>query len=58
MGNVTDIQDHLPHMAFEAMCVSCYRRWIAVTPTEILLKKMECPSCTLVGAVINTGQEI
>ena len=58
MGNVTDIDEHRPHRVFEAMCVVCVHRWIAVSPTETPLKELECPRCKSVGATINTGQEI
>jgi hypothetical protein len=57
MADVHDIDEHLPHMFFEAMCMNCNHRWIAVTRANVLLKKMECPDCKDgVGNVINTGQ--
>lgn len=58
MGDVTNIEDHLPHMFFEAMCIDCRHRWIAVTRADVLLKKLECPGCFHVGNVINTGQSM
>ena len=58
MGDVTNIEEHLPHEFFEAMCVNCYYRWIAVVRTNTLLKELWCPSCGLNGNVINTGQSM
>lgn len=58
MAEITDINEHLPHMFFEAMCVGCCHRWIAVTRDNVLLKSLECPECRLTGRVINTGQSM
>jgi hypothetical protein len=58
MGNVTNIDEHRPHRVFEAICVDCCHRWIAVTHEETTLKELECAGCSRVGTVINTGQEI
>ena len=58
MGDVTDISEHLPHTFFEAICIKCCHRWIVVVRNNILLKKLECPSCNRAGNVINTGQTI
>tara|TARA_S200002703_G_scaffold148385_1_gene145041 strand:+ start:341 stop:523 length:183 start_codon:yes stop_codon:yes gene_type:complete len=58
MSNVTEIDEHLPHLVFEAMCVRCCKRWIAVARDNTLLKNLECAGCGEIGAVINTGQEI
>lgn len=56
MSDVTDITERRPHMFFEAMCIECRHRWVAVTRTNVLLKDLECPDCKLLGRVINTGQ--
>ena len=55
--NVVTLDDERPHEFFEAMCVKCYRRWIAVMMVGVLLKDIECPTC---GAsyVIRTGQPV
>lgn len=58
MGTVTDINANQPHRVFEALCVACIHRWIAVAPVEVPLKAYECPGCGNTGATINTGQEI
>lgn len=58
MADVVNIDENLPHMFFEAMCVGCFERWIAVTRDNILLKKLECPKCGVIGRVINTGQDM
>ena len=57
MGDVTDIEDYRPYEFWEAMCMKCLDRWIAVVPCGILLKKIECKNCGS-GYVINTGQNM
>ncbi len=57
MGDVTELDDHRPHEFWEAMCVKCLNRWIAIVPCGILLKKVECKKCGS-GYVINTGQDV
>lgn len=46
-----------PHNVAEVICLKCLHRWIAVYPTETLLKELECP-CGEIGYVIKTGQEV
>jgi len=47
MGKVVSLQEHKdeysPHLAGEALCLSCSHKWVAVAPkgTEWL----ECPEC-------------
>ena len=41
----------------EVMCCKCFERWIAVRPSETMLKDIQCPRCSYKGAVIETGQE-
>ena len=59
-ADIIHIDEHRPHVVFEAVCLSCHHRWIAVMPEENLLNRLECPhaACQVVGLVINTGQEI
>lgn len=57
MGDVVDIENYIPHYPFEAMCMRCFDRWIAVVPAEILLKTLHCEQCGP-GYVIDTGQYI
>lgn len=52
------IDDNMPHKVSEVMCIDCKYRWIAVRPTDILLKDLECPRCGLQGYVIETGEVI
>lgn len=56
MADIHNIEDHLPHMFFEAMCILCYHRWIVVIPETTLLKDIECLDGCGPGYVINTGQ--
>lgn len=58
MNNVVDIEEYLPHEVFEAMCVFCHHRWIAVAPEETLLKNLECGGCNKCGGVFRTGQPL
>lgn len=57
MGDVTGIVEFQPHEFWEAMCVKCFDRWIAVVPVGVLLKKIECKNCGA-GYVVNTGQDV
>ena len=41
----------------EVLCVKCLTRWIAVRPSDVMLKDIDCPTCKYKGAVIETGQE-
>ena len=41
----------------EVLCVKCLTRWIAVRPSNVMLKDIDCPTCKYKGAVIETGQE-
>ena len=52
-------EEHTAHIVKEVMCVKCLHRWIAVIPSGVLLKDLECPQCICnkVGYVIETGQE-
>lgn len=57
MSKVVDIDENLPQIVSEVICVKCGFRWIAVRPSSVLLKELECKNCD-VGYVIETGQEI
>ena len=57
MTKVVDINKNLPHTVSEVICVKCGFRWIAVRPSSVLLKELECKNCG-VGYVIETGQTI
>ncbi len=57
MGDVSYMETYIAYHPFVAMCVNCYRRWIAVVPDEIILKTVECEACGP-GYVIDTGQYI
>ena len=47
MGYVTELDEYRPHEFWEAMCVKCLDRWIAVVPVGMLLKKIECKTSVL-----------
>lgn len=53
-----DINENKPHKVFEAICVDCKRRWIAVCMVGTSLNKLQCPYCKKIGFVINTGEEL
>jgi len=44
-----------PHNTQEVICINCQDRWIAVYPSKVLLKDLEC-KCGIKGKVIATGQ--
>ena len=55
------IDENLPHKVsevIEVICINCKYRWIAVRPTDTLLKDLECPQCGQQGYVIETGEII
>ena len=58
MAKITSIEENIPHKVSEVICVDCKHRWIAVRPTDTLLKDLECPLCGLQGYVIETGEEL
>ena len=45
------------HEVSEVICLKCLHRWIAVYPSDTLLKELEC-ECGEVGYVVKTGQTI
>ena len=55
---VIGIENGMPHVLSEVICVRCCRRWLAVRPEGTLLKDMECPGCRRNGGVIETGEEL
>ena len=56
-SNVVDIETNMPHKVSEVICVHCGHRWIAVRPTCVTLKELNCRNCGP-GFVIETGEEI
>lgn len=56
MSKVVDFEQNLQHKVSEVMCAKCLKRWIAVRPSETLLKQLECEKCGS-GFVIETGEE-
>jgi len=58
MNGIIDIEEYMPHVVREVICLKCLSRWIAVYPEKVLLKQIGCPKCGFVGYVIATGQEI
>lgn len=57
MGEIIPIEANLPHSTAEVICLKCLDRWIAVYPSDLWLKKLECENGHI-GFVIKTGQEI
>lgn len=55
--SIIPIEKNEPHTVSEVICVKCCKRWIAVRPSDVLLKELECPNCGQ-GYVIETGQEL
>lgn len=54
---IIDINKNVPHRVSTVICLKCYRRWVAVRPTTVLLKELECDDCGA-GYVIETGEII
>lgn len=55
--SIIPIEQNEPHTVSEVICVKCDKRWIAVRPSDVLLKELECSNCGQ-GYVIETGQEL
>lgn len=55
MGEIIPIEENMPHVVSEVICVKCGKRWIAVRPEDVRLKDLECPNCGA-GYAIETGQ--
>lgn len=53
-----NIEDYIPHICQEVICLKCLYRWIDVRPQGTLLKQIECPQCNEIGFVIATGEEV
>ena len=51
------LEEKIPHTVSEVICVKCCKRWIAIRPSHVLLKELECPNCGQ-GYVVETGQEL
>lgn len=54
---VIDINKNVPHKTSVVICLKCYRRWVAVRPTTVLLKELECAEYGA-GYVIETGESV
>lgn len=52
------IENNTPHKVSEVICIMCKYRWLAVRPTDTLLKDLECPQCRQQGYAIETGEII
>lgn len=53
-----NIEDYIPHICHEAICLKCLYRWIEVRPDGTMLKQLECPNCKEVGFIIATGEQL
>lgn len=49
------IEQNMPHKVSEVICVKCYTRWLAIRPSKVRLKNLECDNCGK-GFVIETGE--
>ena len=55
-SKIVNINENIPHKVSEVICINCKYRWIAVRPTDTLLKDLECPKCKQQGYIIETGE--
>lgn len=55
---VIDITSKVSHEVSEVVCLKCLTRWISVRPFNTRLVELECPGCSEIGFVIETGEEI
>lgn len=54
----TSIADDEEIICTELICVRCGFRWIAVRPSRLPLRKIQCPCCEEKGYVIETGEDV
>ena len=57
MAEIIDIEEAMPHVMHEVVCLKCLGRHIAVAPAVTPLKLYECSNCGETGHMICTGQE-
>lgn len=57
MAKEISIEEYQSHKVSEVICIKCGKRWIAIRPSVVKLKDLECPNCG-VGYVIETGEKI
>ena len=55
-AQIHSIEENLPHVCHEVICVLCGHRYIAVAPIDVPLKQYECGGCGKSGGIIWTGQ--
>ena len=56
MGKVIDMDEHIPYLTGELICVRCGYRGLNSWPEVTWLKQLECPECHNSGYMIGTGQ--
>lgn len=54
---VVDIEEAMPHIVSEVICLKCLVRFWCVRPTVTTLKSLECEKCGQ-GYIIETGEVI
>ena len=50
------IYKNKPSEVFEAICINCMRRFIAVVPVGTKLIDMQCKACGVDETIIRTGE--
>ena len=59
MADIIELDEHRPHECFEAICLHCKFRWLAVCPVDVVpMKDWECDECGKMGGIIRTGQPL
>jgi Zn finger protein HypA/HybF involved in hydrogenase expression len=51
MSNVTNLDDHRPHITGQAICRDCQHTWQAVAPVDTF--DLECPACHKMNGYID-----
>jgi len=49
MGKLIALQERIPHISSECICLHCGYEWIGVFPTGVT--SLECPECGLMKGV-------
>lgn len=57
LAPVISIDKNMQYKVSIVVCLQCFRRWVAVRPTQTKLNTLECQQCG-VGYVVETGEEL
>lgn len=57
-GNISYIEENMPHKVSEVVCLMCLSRFICARPCNVLLKELQCDACGETGYIVETGESM